>query len=138
MGLIVTILVKLFGEQAKMFAIPIMIGLAGLAWFVFSQHYVGVGKDKIRAQIAEKVAEARALEQERFLDRIDANAKTYNAALTAALEARNTAPQIIREIRNAPATICSAEPIGIERVRLLNAAIAGYRNQNPAAGRTVG
>ncbi len=137
--MITTILTSIMSDKlAGMVAPFAKIGLVLLAWFAFSQHYIGVGKNKIRADIAVKVEEATAREHERYLEREASTRESYQVALTAALEARTAAPQIIREIRNAPATTCSAEPVGIERVRLLNAAIAGYRDQDPAAGQPAG
>lgn len=135
LGLLAGPLGGIIGDRAgKMLSPLIMLAGAALFWTLFTGHFKEIGRDEIRAEIAEKVAEAKELEQERFLDRMAVNEASYRTALIEVASAREMAPQIIREIRNAPATVCSGEPIGAERVRLLNAAITGDRNEDTAAG----
>lgn len=133
--MILPLLLKVFGPALAPIIEPFAkIGLVLLGLFLLHQHGVGEGKSIIRGQIAEKVAEAKELEQERFFEREAIASASYQKSLLEVAAAREQAPQIIREIRNAPATVCSGEPIGPDRVRLLNAAITGNRNEDPGAG----
>lgn len=135
LGLLAGPLGGLVGQKAGSILSPlIMLVGAVLVWNMFTGHFKEIGRDEIRAEISEKVAEAKELEQERFFEREAIASASFRQAMIEVTAAREQAPQIIREIRNAPATVCSGEPIGPERVRLLNAAITGNRNEDPGAG----
>ena len=128
------LLSKFFSEEAAKALAPLAKYIAiGLGVFMVYSFGVSHGKQEIRADIAEKVDKARQEAMERYFERAEAAQVSYEKALQIVSESRQTAPQIIREIRNAPPTACSAQPVGADRVRLLNAAITGSADREPGS-----
>ena len=122
-------------EKAAKIAAPIaLFAVLGLGvWLLRHDAYMD-GKKDLKAEISEKVAEAREKERELYLEREKVTRASYETAIQLVAQARQDAPQVIREIRDAPQTSCSSQPIGDYRLRLLNAAITGAGSADSPAG----
>jgi hypothetical protein len=92
------------------------------------------GSSAVRAKIEAKLEKQRDAEWIRYFEREKIAQDSYEKALQLVAGAQGAKPQIIERIANAAQTECSLKPVGPDRVRLLNSAIAGGWTANPAAG----
>lgn len=95
------------------------------------------GADAAKAKINERIESARKEEWTKYIDRDRVAGNAYAKALELVAASQSVKPHIIERIQNAPATECSGRPIGDDRVRLLNSAIASGWPRDSGAGSTA-
>jgi hypothetical protein len=112
-------------KAAKTIAPLALIAVLGLGlWLIRHDAYVD-GQRAIKAEMAEKVAEAREKERALYQEREKITLASYTKFLEAAAETRSQAPQIIERIRNVPVAECLREPANPELYRLYVNSIIG-------------
>lgn len=112
-------------KAAEMLTPVVKFGGIALAAFALFQCGVSEGKEAAALKLERKLNDDLIAAQNAFLERDRAARESYETTLQLVAQARSDAPQIIREIRDAPQTTCSGEPVGPRRIELLNAAITG-------------
>lgn len=127
-------LIGLKDEAAKAFAPVALIAAAFAGVFLYGRFQYGEGREAAQLSAEQALNDDLKDRMDAFLALSAVNQENYEKTLEIYNDMRGKAPQIIREIRDAPPTACSGEPISDAEWLWLRRAI----DLRPADGERAG